>query len=194
MNFSEPEKFSSELPKGSHTLLLYEDKEKANSLRIDFIKNGLDANQPCVYISVDNDSKEFKKALSEKGLDIEKLEKDGLFHIYNVDNPFTSYGSFSKFTEKIWADISKKVKSPIRIACNFIGDITSLSENQVDELLENESCIHDEFAKSEDYLLCTYYVGNINSKSDSKFLDAIKQHHSVMFAPLNSKGIGFNLS
>ena len=194
MNFSEPEEFSSALEKGTHTLLLYEDKDRANSLRIDFVKNGLEKNQSCVYITTENDSKQFKKALSEKGVDIEKLEKDGLFHILNVENPFTSYGSLSKFAEKISSDISKKAKSPIRIACNFIGDVTGLSENQVNELLENETSIHNEFGKSEDYLFCTYYVGNINSKSDSKFLDAIRQHHSVMFAPLNSKGIGFNLS
>ena len=194
MNFSEPEKFSLELEKGTHTLLLYEDKDRANSLRVDFIKNGLVAKQSCVYITTENDSKQFKQSLVEKGLDVEKLEKDGLFYVYNVDNPFTSYGSFSKFAQKTWADISKRTKSPIRIACNFIGDVTSLSENQIDELIENESCIHNEFAKSEDYLLCTYYVGNVNSESNSKFLDAIKQHHSVMFAPLNSKGIGFNLS
>ena len=194
MNFSEPEEFSSEIEKGTHTLLLYEDKDRANSIRIDFVKKGLLKNQPCVYITTDNDSSDFKKTLSERGVDIEKLEKDGLFHIYNIGNPFTSHGSLSKFVEKTCSDITKKVKSPFRIACNFIGDVASLSENQVNELLENESSIHNEFGKSEDYLLCTYYVGNINSKSDSKFLDAIRQHHSVMFAPLNSKGIGFNLS
>lgn len=193
MSFESPHSFTGHLDNGSHTLLLYEDKMKAERIRLDFIKDGLENNQACVYITTESDGKNFEKSLREKNLDISKVKKEGLFHVYNIDNPFTNYGGFGKSIDKIWEDISQKIKSPMRIACNIVGDIASLSENQINDLLEKESCIHSDFVKSDDLLLCTYFVGNVDSETNSKFLEAIKHHNSVMFAPLESEGIGFNL-
>ena len=193
MNFDTPGSFASELGNGSHTLLLYEDKMKANQIRLDFIKDGLENNQSCVYITTESDGAKFEKSLREKNLDMDKVKGMGIFHVYNIDNPFTNFGGFSKSIDKIWNDLSKKIKSPMRIACNIVGDVANLSENQIEDLLDKESCIHSTFAKSEDYLLCTYFVGNVGSETSSKFLEAIKHHDSVMFAPLDSDGIGFNL-
>ena len=193
MSFESPSSFTGHLKNGSHTLLLYEDKMKAEQIRLDFIKDGLENNQTCVYITTESDGKKFEKSLREKNLDISKVKEEGLFHVYNIDNPFTNYGGFGKSIDKIWKDLSQKIKSPMRIACNIVGDVSALSENQVQDLLEKESCINDDFVKSEDMLLCTYFVGNVGSETSSKFLQAIKHHSSVMFAPVESEGIGFNL-
>ena len=193
MSFEPPNSFTSHLGNGSHTLLLYEDKMKAEQIRLDFIKDGLENNQACVYITTESDGKKFEKLLREKNLDISKVKDAGLFHVYNIDNPFTNYGGFGKSIDKIWGDLSQKIKSPMRIACNIVGDVANLSDNQIQDLLETESCINSDFAKSEDLLLCTYFVGNVNSETNSKFLESIKNHNSVMFAPIESEGIGFNL-
>ena len=193
MSFKSPESFTKTLRKGSHTLLLYEDQLRAEQIRLDFVKSGLIQNQHCVYITTSNDGQQFEKSLDDDNIDMEKIRKKGIFQVYNIDNPFTNYGGFSNSIDKIWTEISKTTKSPVRIACNIIGDITKITNSQVTELLEKESCINHDFAKSNDFLLCTYYVGKVNSETNSKFLESIKEHGSVMFLPENSEGIGFSL-
>ena len=193
MNFKESKTFASELDSGQHTLLLYEDKMKAHEIRLNFIKNGLEDNQSCVYITSESDGYAFEKSLKEKNLDMEKIKKNGLFHVYNISQPFTNFGGFSKSVDTIKKEIAKTVKSPMRIAYNIVGDVSRISENQIDELLDKESSIQENMKTSKDVHLCTYYVGNVDSETSSKFLESIKLHHSVMFAPLNSDGIGFEL-
>ena len=41
---------------------------------------------------------------------MEKIKK-WLFHVYNIDNPFTNFGGFSKSIDTFW--FSEKIKSPI---------------------------------------------------------------------------------
>ena len=193
MSFKEPKAFASKLESGDHTLLLYEDKMKAHEIRLNFIKDGLEENQSCVYITSESDGNAFEKSLKEKNLDMKKIKKNGLFHVFNISQPFTNFGGFSKSVDAIKKEISKTVKSPMRIAYNIVGDISKISDKQIDELLEKESVIQQNMDDSKDMHLCTYFVGNVDSETDSKFLESIKLHHSVMFAPVNSEGIGFNL-
>ena len=193
MSFKESGAFSSDLGSGQHTLLLYEDKMKAHEIRLNFIKDGLEENQSCVYITSESDGNSFEKSLKEKNLDMEKIKKNGLFHVFNISQPFTNFGGFSKSIDTIKKEVSKKVKSPMRIAYNIVGDISKVSDKQIDELLDKESAIQNNMQESQDIHLCTYYVGNVDSETSSKFLESIKLHHSVMFAPMNSEGIGFNL-
>ena len=177
-----PLEFTNLLKKGTHVLLIYEDESRANKIRLEFIKKGLTKNESCVYLTTEHDKKLFEKNLIELGVNLDKFQAKNKFKIFQIPNPFTSNGGFGNSINKIWEEITNTFHSPMRIVCNIVGDVSQLSNDQLKNLLTTENCIHQDFSKSEDYLLCTYNIGKINSKTSYDFLNRYA-------FPLASRGI-----
>jgi len=181
------------MKKGTHALLLYEDENKAKKIRLEFIKAGLKKNETCIYLTTEHDEKIFEKNLDELGIDIEKFKAKNKFKIFQIANPFTHNGGFGNSINKVWKEISGTFHSPIRIACNIVGHVSKLSTDQIENLLTTEMCVNQEFTKSEDYLLCTYNIGETDSETSDYFLKAIKKHNAAIFTPRSSVGIAIYL-
>lgn len=193
MSKYKPQTFIKKIKSGDHALILQEDDVKARDLRLEFIQDGLENNEHCIYVTAQHDAALFEGKLQERGVDVAKFKESGHLIIVTIQDPFVQKEGFTTYMSNVWNKLSFDEKQKTRFACNVIRDIARVEDSQVKEFIKVEKWLQDEFMNNNFAILCSCDIANVSGKTTHTFLQNIHNHNSVIFAPKGNPGCGFYL-
>lgn len=177
--------FIDKLRKHQHIALFSEDEIKSSSLQTRFLKNGLDQNEICAFLSY-KDTNEIIQMLKDNGLDPDQYLKTKQLKIFKIDPPVTDreYENFFKEKIKSLFDVSF---NPTVIVGEPLSNLDKKENMKIKIQLEQE--LH-EFAKNKLSILCPYDNSKIESEEKSKWLNQLfKSHNGAIFSPKETEGL-----
>lgn len=163
-----------------HVLLLHNNLEQAKTVEFQFIRNGLERNENCIY-ATQEDPNLIKEKMEEYGIDVKTFLNKGLLHFFKPSNPFSHPEGVLAGVKSTLEYILKGLEPPYRMVAMLIPD-TEVTE-VIDVHIKIEKEFHANFENFNGSVMCTYDIKNLKQNND---LDRIREltnsHHSVIYA------------
>jgi len=185
-----PQNFVNALRKDKHLLLLYEDVDKAITFQLDYIKQGLQNEECCIFAMPYQFNIEEK--MKEKGIDVQIYKEKNLLHILPVPsctNYSESFEIFKKFSEKILSISKQKAR-----ICGMLDFDLSTKEG-MDAFITAETTSHSNFDSFSGSWLCSYDISKIEEEEKISWIKKLfKCHDSVIVIPSYESGVAMDLN
>ncbi len=158
----------------AHIVLIYEEPTTGHNIELNFIKEGLEKEQVCLYIT--NDVDLTKTNMEKTGIDVDQFEEKNILHILKIPETFSKY---KKNILEIVNDVEKYGKE-IRVVSTHNFDF-SINDN-VNSMIEIEQKIDDVFSKIPGNMICSFSLDRMGQSQSKKFITKLlDSHHGVMF-------------
>ena len=182
---SAPIRYVDSLDGKQHILLLYEDQEYARIIEFRFIKNGLDSQENCIYIT-DEDSGQVVIKFLSYGIPLHYFQS-GKLRVIQIHNTFTNMNEIANGCEKDIKMILEYLIPPFRIVGRIVPNVTTINGISVE--LEFEKKTHDCFDESRGSIMCTYDLSKIEKTRRRKWMEDLRQnHHATIYATKFGEG------
>lgn len=190
-NKIDPIKFLGSIENHKHIVMLYEEPELAQTIGFEFIKNGLEKGEHCIYAMTD-EIEIVKKNMSDYGIDSEKFLRNNLLHIYKIPDSYDYSKDPILEAKKFWEKIMANTVPPLRIFSTFTRQIHEKSA--IECQIRIEEFLDSEYETIQGTWICPYNVTNIESENQLKWIKKlVSSHESVIFVPSIGKGMAFDL-
>ena len=175
-----PHRFLNNLNTNKHILLLYDDPEEAKKIEFQFIDNGLEKGEHCIY-ATEEDPEFIQEKMEEHGIDVNFFLEKGLLHISQPDDPNNHPEGILAGAKNSLERILKNSTPPYRIVASLIPD-TEIPEI-IDVHLKIEKEFHANFENFDGSIICPYNIKNLEQNNDSyRIRKLFDSHHSVLYA------------
>lgn len=181
-----------ELPPMHHSVLLYEDRERADIVAAEYLSSGLDQGDSCIYLTREP-RKLVERRLSSLARNIQKGIRENRLRVYpgyqNARDSSPSLYTLKKLVE----DSTSGMNGPFRFFGNFAPLVTQVTGTA--SVLPVEKLFHQNFEALGITLLCWHDLTRIPRARLRAFVESIiEQHHYILFASDPSKTFGFDSS
>ena len=180
--------------------MFYEEIEYARVISFQFIKNGLEDNKMCNYLS-DEDVETVKREMADNDIDVNKFTMNGFLHIYQFPCKTNYHPRNAHIKENRLEHIISNFTRPgqgDRIVFKSIYKINT--EEQIKSNLNWEREYRLKELRNRTSILCTYPVENIipelsdSTGAHAKWMsDLLNMYDGVIFARRFWNGVAFNL-
>ena len=169
-----------------HIVLIHEGSPIGHSIELQFIKEGLEKEQVCIYIT--NDVMLTKIHMKKIGININQFEGGGILHIIETPKTFSEYGKIILETVN---DVEKYGKE-IRIVSTHNFDF-SLNDD-INSMIGIEQKIDDIFSKIPGNMICSFSLNKVGKNRSKEFITKLlDSHHIVIFLQKDDTSKWFNL-
>ncbi len=129
----------------------------------------------------------------DNNIDVEKFNKKGLMHIFQIPNLLKHPKGVIAATEETINRMFSNLTPPFRLVTRFIGETNT--REQIATNLVLEQIYHSKFNKFEGLVLCHYDVNEMLPHTHGLWLESIlKNHHSAIFiTQTDGEGIAFDI-
>ena len=183
-----PLEFVDNVEDKKHIMLLYDNNEYKVAVQNRFIINGLKKGEHCVCFTT-NDPKQFKKELSESGVNLEPFIQQGLVHIHKIDD--ISGKDLGSSLQETLKQITADVTPYFRCVGRFIGNISN--EEGIKTQIEVEKIIQSIFDSLECGYVSIYDISEIESEKRNQWIAELTRHTDyVIYATNPQKAIAFD--
>jgi predicted DNA binding protein len=162
-------------PEHDHSILVYESRAEQFESVVPFVKEGLAANEQCIYTGHDTTRAEIADTLRERGANVDAALASGQLTIRRAEDVYFDGGGFDPDAmvdriEQYIAGVDEEYDG-LRIT----GELTWVAEYDVDRRdVERYELAIERLAPNDDFTgLCQYR----RSRFDPEFLDSLLQHH-----------------
>lgn len=178
------------IKKDTHLLLLYEDTQKALKIQLDFIKQGLQKNEICIFAMPFKIN--IKKEMIKQGIDVNRLDEEKKLYIFPVNNTIENSEPITNFK-----DFSNKIlsitKDKVRICAMLDFDLST--KEGMKSFISAETTSHENFQSFSGSWLCSYNIQKIENKEKMAWIKKLFAcHDSVIIAPLNDSEVAFEIN
>ncbi|CUR52106.1 protein of unknown function [Nitrosotalea devaniterrae] len=182
---SAPIRYVDSLEKKQHILLFYEDQEYARIIEFRFIKNGLDSQENCIYVT-DEDSGQVVLKFLSYGIPLHYFQS-GKLQVIQIRNMFTDKNEITSRSKKDAEMILGQLIPPFRIVGRIVPNVSTINGMSVE--LEFERKTHDCFEESRGSIMCTYDLSKIEKTQRKKWMEDLRQnHHATIYATKFGEG------
>ncbi len=159
------------------------------------MRNGLARSECCTYTTHgdDDDVERIRTDMTKHGIDVDKFESSGLLHILKICDPRDDPSGFERGIENLKKRILEGKKPPIRLVSRSIRTVENEDDAKANMLLER--IVHSSFFdRFPGMLMCPYPIDKVPSQIEEEwFLNHMRHHHAVIFAPKSFEGSGLVL-
>ncbi len=179
-----PLKFVDTLDTKKHIVLFYEDPDYARKIEFQFIKNGLEKGEHCIYATEEDPGLIMLKMLNY-GISIKGYFQKGFLHVYQIRDGLDSLVEHIKSAKENLKRILADSRPPVRLVSRIVADVSSLSGMTAEMKLERE--FHNAFDDFGGSVICPYDITKIEaSRSWIPYL--LENHHAIIYAPKSRQG------
>ncbi len=190
-NNADPIKFLDSIENHKHIVMFYEEPEWAQTIGFEFLKNGLEKGEHCIYAMMD-DIEIVKENMSDYGIDVDKFLNNNLLHIYKIPDSYDYAKDPIEEAKKFWKKVMSDTIPPLRIFSTFTRELHQ--KDAIECQTRIEEYLDSQFDKIQGTWICPYNVTNIESGNRFKWIKKlISSHKSVIFAPSMEQGTAFDL-
>ena len=171
--------FSKEMKPTEHVILFYSKPELKHQLLFSYLKEGLDKGEAAVYIASQETPDEIKMAMSEFGIDVERLECSGALRVIPYTQWYYLEGHFDEArTRQLWQKLYDDVMAKGFKGLSVTGETHCFFEHgHVAELVAYEKSLHREIELPM-AVICAYDVNEVPTQT---FYDLIAAHSNSLF-------------
>ncbi len=189
------EDFIDLLGPNKHIVMFYEEPERARAIEFRFLRNGLFRGEHCVYILHERDEIDvMENEMADNGIDVSHFEREGLLHIVKINDLLTRPEGHMGAFQNLLNDATNKFNPIVRAVGTAVAKVTIGNDYRMDAELQLEKHFHSTFSGFHGSWLCHYYLQNIESHMEEKWMiDLLQSHHAVIFVPKSSNGVALNL-
>jgi hypothetical protein len=171
----------------SRIVLFSEEPEYAYIAEYYFLKKGLERNETCIHISLEDDIALIEREMADIGVDIEANKKKHTLLIVNLQRDSDIFD----IRKALEATNSRAIPA-FRIVSRSTKIIDTRSERQRN--IEAERTRHEGFSKYHGPFLCSYHVRNIKLEMKGKWMRShLKNHDAVIYILRGGETLAFNL-
>lgn len=180
------------IPKLSHSVLLYEDREYADIVAAEYLSRGLERGESCVYLTSE-DPKFVEKRLMSFGGIVDAGVREHRLRIYPGHSKAQEGALSPDAIEKFVRDSIRGMEPPYRLFGN-VGQLAALPKG-LESRLSREKLLDEIFDTLGITMLCWHNLAKVPRRARRRFVESIvKQHNYVVFASDQSKAFGFDTS
>ena len=184
-----PRGFVDQLKDNVHTVMLYDDEKRADSVVVQYFNDGFEKGGSCVFFT-DVDPALIGKRLVEQGLDVERYEKENRLRIFEI--PASTGGDVDPLEalKVMTTETTRDMKPPFRFVARTITDIESVEG--ILQGMKLEKIGNDHFGEFGISLLCYYDVRKLErSKREQWIAGLLENHSSVIYASDATSAVAF---
>ena len=171
--------------------MFYEEPEWAQTIGFEFLKNGLEKGEHCIYAMME-DTNIVEKNMSAYGIDVQKFLKNNLLHIYKIPDSYDYSKDPITEAKKFWKKVMSNTTPPLRIFSTFTRQLHQ--KDAIECQTRIEEYLDSHYDTIQGTWICPYNVTNIESENRLKWIKKlISSHESAIFAPSLGKGMAFDL-
>jgi hypothetical protein len=171
--------------------MFYSRPEDKHQILFTYLRAGLENGQAAVYVVSDETPNEIREAMKQFGVNVDRLECEGLLRIIDYKEWFITNGKFDVTeTMSLFVELLDEVKDKGFKGLRFTGEMTCFFKHGlVKELVKYEESLHRvlEFPVS---LICSYNSDIVTKEKNGElYLDLIKAHGTVIFTGSKLSGV-----
>jgi hypothetical protein len=162
-----------------HIMLLYDEPEYARKVEFEFIKNGLDKDEHCIYATEEDPGLIILKMINQ-GIPVVGSIKKNL-HVYQTTDPFDDASGPTQGCRNSLKRILADAKPPFRIVGRIVPDVGYVDGISLE--LELEKDTHANFDKFGGSVMCTYNISEIEKSRRKEWVRTLAEsHHNLIYA------------
>lgn len=178
------------VPRMSHSVLLYENREYADLVAAEYLARGLEEGESCVYLTAE-DPGIVERRLMDLAKAFEGSIRENRFRVYKGHATSREKALSLHTMKKLVEDATRGMKPPYRIFGNF-GHLVTRSKGPY-LYLPIEKKFHESFRALGITLLCWHNLDKVPRTVRRRFVEAIIEHHNyVVFASEPSKAFALD--
>ena len=145
-----------------HLMLVYDDIQKGREIELHFIKQGLEKNERCIYLT-HGDPKLIESDMERYGINVQYYKKNKMLYVNKIPNPLEYSGDVMTGVENLIKQLPIDSKIPFRIVGRLIPDIGFEESISVQHYVEK--IFHASFDNFGGSVMCTYDFSEIQSNN-----------------------------
>ena len=186
-----PIKFVDSLDTQKHIVLFYDNLEYAQRIEFQFLKNGLERGEHCIY-AMSEDPKLVKEKMASYGIPVEEFLTKNLMRIYQLSDPSNDPKGPLKGAQKNAEMIMSDLKAPFRIVSNLFPN--EKTDESISAHLAIEHDFQVSFNKFQGSVICPYDIQKVKENRRKDWFDGLLDtHHTAIYAPKSGLGGVFDL-
>ncbi len=161
-----------------HILLAYNEPSFAKKIEFLFINEGLRREENCIVLTHDK-TKFAKEEMREYGIDVDKHEKNGILHVYQIPDPTEHRQSIQEGFMEITKTILADLKPPYRVVGRITSDVKT--EGGISIACYFENLFHKSmFENFDGSVLCVYDINDIQANDSwHQWMTQLKNSHDA---------------
>jgi len=184
-----PTQFIEKLDDRKHIAIFYDDYDYARNIEFQFIKNGLEKGEHCIY-ATEEDPGFIILSMINHGIAVKNYLKNKLLHVYQILD--AKKGRLVQSARDNLVRILADSKPPFRLVSRIVSDVSTAQGISAELKLEDE--FHKSFCDFKGTVICPYDITKIeNNKTDKTVLRLFERHHAVIYALKSRQGGVFYL-
>lgn len=181
---SNTEKFVNDIEKNKHVVLFYDEIGWAKNIEFEFIKNGLEKGEHCIY-ALSESSDLVEKQMSDFGIDVKKFKDGNLLHVYQIPNSYDYSKGLTPILD-VYDMILSNTVSPLRVVSTFVTE-TDIAKAIELELI-SEKKFQSDLHNFDGIWVCPYDVNKLENTKRMSWIDQlIRTHDLTIFSPTLNK-------
>jgi len=165
-----------------HFVLLYDDPTKARKVEFNYIKNGLENGERCLYVLADDDvesSESIKNQMDSFGINTSRFTNNGSLLFWKIPDPAEDKEGFTLGSEKIIDSLplQENKGQPVRVVAHMKDQFRTKEE--IAGHAEYEGVLESNFANFPGSLLCSHYVKKYEIATHGAWIKSVFRNHGI---------------
>ena len=183
---SNSEKFVNDIEKNKHVVLFYDEIQWAKKIEFEFLKNGLEKDEHCIYAMSEN-SDLVEKQMTDFGIDVKKFKDKNLLHIYQIPSSYHYSKGLNPILD-VYNMILSGTVSPLRVVSTFVTEVDI--EKAIELELVSEKKFQSDLHNFDGIWICPYDVNKLENTRRMSWIDQlIRTHDLTIFSPTLDKNL-----